>query len=124
MLNNTLKVYGEHLLDKDINVASATSDTVVRAGGTQGALCINVFATSAITLTEDMTITVTHGDSENGEFADLTTFSFDGGDSYSAGELIASSVLAQECKACVSAKITSGSGNTGHVLVTLGYLAR
>jgi len=124
MLNNTLKVYGENLLDKAINTSSATSSTSVRAGSTQGALSVNVYATEAITLAEDMTITITHADSESGVFADLTTFEFDDGDTFAAGDLIASAILPENCKACVSAKMTSDSTNSGHVLVTLGYLAR
>lgn len=124
MLNNTLKVYGENLLDKAINVSSATSSTAVRAGSTQGALCVNVYATEAITLAEDMTITITHADSESGVFSDLTTFSFDDGDTYAKGALMATALLPENCKACVSAKIASDSTNSGHVIVTLGYLAR
>lgn len=123
-MDNTLKVYGEDLINAAINASTVSGDKVLAAGNTQGGLCVNVFAKTAVTTAAAVTITVKHADSASGEFATLDTITIAADKSYGAGDLIASIILPQTTKAFVSAAATSNSSNTGSIRVTLGYLAR
>ena len=124
MMNDILKVYDEDLINADVNSASVAGKSVVAAGSTQGALCVNVFAEEAITTTDAITITVKHGDSENAAFVDLMTLVVPASKSYAKGELVTSSTLPEKTKAFVAASATSAVTNSGKMRVTLGYLAR
>lgn len=71
-----------------------------------------------------MTITVKHGDTENGSFADLLTMTIDAEKSFADGELMATATLPADVKDFVTAAVASATGNSGSIRVTLGYLAR
>lgn len=124
MLNNVLKVYDEDLINAAVNASSITSETVVAAGSTQGALCVNVFAEAALTTTDAITITIKHGDTETGSFASLLTLTVPASGSFAKGTLLATATLPQNTKSFVMASATSASTNSGKIRVTLGYLAR
>ncbi len=122
-MNNILKVHGEDLINAEVNKAAVASAGVVAAGSVMGALCVNVFAKTALTVAAAITVTVKHADTENGTYAELLTISVPA-KSYKAGELVATSVLPQDCKAYISATAASATTNSGVMRVTLGYLAR
>ncbi|MBP5698380.1 MAG: hypothetical protein J6W96_02490 [Alphaproteobacteria bacterium] len=124
MLKNILKVYNEDLINGAINASSVASKSVVAAGKTEGALCVNVFAKGAVTTAAAVTITVQDSASETGTFANLMTLTVAADKSYADGELITTAILPQETKAFVKASATSSSSNSGSIRVTLGYLAR
>lgn len=124
MVKNVLKVYDEDLINDDVNKTSIAEKSVVAAGDTQGALCVNVFAEEAITTASVITVTVKHGDSENGSFADLLTLTVPADKSFAKGELAATATLPQDTKSFVKATATSAATNSGKIRVTLGYLAR
>ncbi len=124
MLNNVLKVYNEDLINDAVNSSSIAAKSVVAAGSTQGALCVNVFAEEAVTTTDVITVTVKHCDSENGNFATLLTLTVPASKSFAKGELVTTATLPQDTKAFVTATATSASTNSGKIRVTLGYLAR
>ncbi|MCM1324653.1 MAG: hypothetical protein NC218_11070 [Acetobacter sp.] len=125
MMNNILKVYGEDLINDDLSAAAVASDKVVAAGSTQGALCVNVFAKGEVSTSgAAVVITLKHGDTENGGFADLQTITVAKGKTFADGELMATVTLPADVKAYVMAAATSAAGNSGGVRVTLGYLAR
>ena len=123
MINNFLKVYDEDLINGAINKASVTSDKVLTAGGTMGALCVNVFAQTDMSVATEMTVTLKHADAENGAYAELLTLKVPA-KSYKAGELAATATLPHDAKAYLMASAASATGNSGNVRVTLGYLAR
>lgn len=124
MLNNVLKVYNEDLINAEVNSSSIAGKSAVAAGSTQGGLCVNVFAEEAITTTDAISITVKHGDSENGTFTNLLTITVPASKNFAKGELVATETLPQDTKAFVTASATSASTNSGKIRVTLGYLAR
>ncbi|MBP3687483.1 MAG: hypothetical protein J6J35_03860 [Alphaproteobacteria bacterium] len=124
MLNNILKVYDEDLINGSLAAATVSSDKVVAVGETQGALCVNVFAKGAVSTTAAVTITLKHGDSETGSFAELSTISIAASKTFKDGELIATTTLPSTVKAYVMATATSATSNSGSIRVTLGYLAR
>lgn len=124
MLNHTLKVYGEDLINGSIAGATVSGSKVVAAGHTEGALCLNVFAVGAVATDEAVTITVTHGDSENGDFATLMTITIAADKSFADGELIDSVILPMNTKAYIAASAVSDADNSGSIRVTLGYLPR
>lgn len=125
MMNNILKVYDEDLINGELNAAAVASDKVVAAGSTQGALCVNVFAKGEVsTAGAAVEISVKHGDSEDGAFAELQTISVAQGKTFADGELMATMTLPADVKAYVMASATSATGNSGGMRVTLGYLAR
>ena len=124
MLNNILKVYDEDLINGSLAAATVSSDKVVAVGETQGALCVNVFAKGAVSTTAAVAITLKHGDSETGSFADLSTINIAASKTFKDGELIATTTLPSNVKAYVMATATSATSNSGSIRVTLGYLAR
>lgn len=125
MMNNVLKVYDEDLINGSLGAASVASDKVVACGSTQGALCVNVFAMGSVsTAGAEVVITVKHGDSLNGSFADLQTITVAKSKTFKDGELMATLTLPNDVKAYVMASATSNASNTGAMRVTLGYLAR
>lgn len=124
MLNNTLKVYDEDLINGSVGAASISSDKVVAAGSTQGALAVNVFAASEVKIgSTSLVVSVKHADSENGSFVEISKITVAQG-TYTEGALMATMTLPAEVKAYVCADATSATGNSGTVRVTLGYLAR
>lgn len=123
MMNNILKVYGEDLINAEVNKASVAAAGAVAVGSVMGALCINVFAKTDVVVASAITIAVKQADTENGSYADLLKITVPV-NSYKAGELLATAVLPQECKNFVSATASSSTSNSGEVRVTLGYLAR
>lgn len=124
MLNNILKVYGEDLASGALNQAAIAAGDAVAAGSTQGALCVNAFAVGDVATTAAVTITVKHGDTENGSFADLLMMTIDAEKSFADGELMATATLPADVKDFVTAAVASATGNSGSIRVTLGYLAR
>lgn len=125
MMNNILKVYDEDLINGALNAAAVASDKAVAAGETQGALCVNVFAKGDVsTAGAEVVITIKHGDSETGSFAELQTITVAKGKTFKDGELMATATLAAGTKAYVMAAATSATANVGGMRVTLGYLAR
>lgn len=124
MLNNILKVYDEDLVNEALNVASITGKKAVAAGSTMGALCVNVFAKGDVSVASEVTVTVKHGDSENGAFENLQTIKVAATKTFADGELMATATLPQDTKAYVMASVTSATANSGGIRVTLGYLAR
>lgn len=124
MLDNVLKVYNEDLINGAVNSSTIAAKSVVAAGSTQGALCVNVFAEEAVTTTDAITITVKHCDTESGSFASLLTLTVPASGSFAKGELVTTATLPQNTKAFVTATATSASTNSGKIRVTLGYLAR
>jgi len=124
MMDNTLKVYGEDLINAAINASSVSGDKVVACGNTQGAMCVNIFAKTAVTTAAALTVTVKHADSASGEFATLQAVEIAADKSFAVGELIASFILPENTKAYISASATSNASSTGSIRVTLGYLAR
>lgn len=123
MINNFLKVHNEDLINAAINKAAVTSDSVVVAGGTMGALCVNAFAETDMTVATEMTVTLKHSDTENGTYSDLLTFKVPA-KSFKAGALAATATLPQDTKTYLMASLASATGNSGSIRVTLGYLAR
>lgn len=124
MIKNILKVYGEDLINGKLDAASVASAGVVAAGSTQGALCVNVFAQGDVTAASAVTVTVKHGDEENGTFSELLELKVAAGSSFADGELMATASLPQDVKAYVMATAASAATNSGSIRVTLGYLAR
>ncbi len=124
MLNNILKVYDEDLAKGALNQASIAEGNVVAAGSTQGALCVNAFAVGDVAVNGTITITVKHGDTETGAFAELLTMSIEATKSFVDGELMATATLPADVKDFVTAAIASSTSNSGNIRVTLGYLAR
>lgn len=125
MMNNILKVYGEDLINGALNAAAVASDKVVAVGETQGALCVNVFAKGDVsTAGAAVVITLKHGDSENGSFADLQTITIAKSKTFKDGELMATATMPAGTKAYVMASAASATTNSGEMRVTLGYLAR
>lgn len=125
MMNNILKVYDEDLINSAINKANVPSDKVVAAGATQGALAVNVFAKGNVSTSgAAITITVKHGNTEQGTFAEVQTISVAKDKTFADGELMATVTLPQDVKAYVMATATSAASNSGEIRVTLGYLAR
>ncbi len=123
MINNFLKVHNEDLINSDVNKASLASAGVVAAGGTMGALCVNVFAETDMSVVSEISVTLKHADTENGSYAELMTFKVPA-KAYKAGELAATVTLPQDTKAYLMATAASATGNSGKIRVTLGYLAR
>lgn len=124
MLNNILKVFNEDLMNAEINTASVSATKIVAAGQTQGALCVNVFAEGSVETKEDLVITLSHGDSENGAFTTLTTITVAADKTFDDQQLMAQSILPPDCKAYLEASAVSDASNSGKIRVTLGYLAR
>lgn len=124
MLNNILKVYNEDLANGSLNQETISAGSAVAAGSTQGALCVNAFAIGDVTTASAVTVTVKHGDKENGTFADLLTITIDSGKSFADGELMATATLPADVRAYVTATVSSATENSGKIRVTLGYLAR
>ncbi len=124
MLNNILKVYDEDLAKGALNQASIAEGKAIAAGSTQGALCVNAFAVGDVSISNSVTITVKHGDSETGSFSELLTMSIEATKSFEDGELMATATLPADVKDFVTAAVTSNTSNSGEIRVTLGYLAR
>lgn len=124
MLNNILKVYDEDLANGALNQASVAGGKAIAAGSTQGALCVNVFAVGAVETKAAVTVTIKHGDTENGAFADLQTIAIAANKTFADGALMATATLPADVKDFVTASVASATTNSGSVRVTLGYLAR
>lgn len=124
MLNNILKVYDEDLVNGALNQASIAEGDAIAAGSTQGALCVNAFAVGDVSISNAVTITVKHGDSETGAFSNLLSMSIEASKSFADGELMATATLPADVKDFVTAAVTSNTSNSGEIRVTLGYLAR
>ena len=124
MLNNILKVHGEDLACGDLALPSISGEMPVCAGGTCGALCVNVFAEGDVVLTEDVSVSVKHGDTVDGGFAELFAINLEGGAQYKDGDLMATTTISETAKAYLVADVVSNEANSGGIRVTLGYLAR
>ncbi len=124
MINNILKVYGEDLASGALNQASIAAGNAIAAGSTQGALCVNVFAVGAVEVKSNITVTVKHGDTETGSFAELLTIPVTAAKSFADGALMATATLPADVKDYVLATVASATANSGNIRVTLGYLAR
>ncbi|MBR5599026.1 MAG: hypothetical protein IKW39_03200 [Alphaproteobacteria bacterium] len=124
MINNILKVYDEDLARGDLSSLTISGTKPVSVGTTGGALTVNVFADSDVNLTGDVSISVKHADSKDGGFSEFFVINLEGGATYKDGNLMASTTISEDAKAYMLADVTSASGNTGKIRVTLGYLAR
>ena len=124
MLKNILTVYGEDLVNGDLALSSIEGGKPVCAGGTCGALCVNVFAKGDVVLAEDVNVSVKHGDTIDGGFAELFAINLEGGAQYKDGDLMATTTISETAKAYLVADVVSNEANSGGVRVTLGYLAR
>jgi hypothetical protein len=124
MLRNILKVHGEDLANGDLAVSSISGGTPVCAGGTSGALVVNVFAKGDVVLSDDVNVSVKHGDTIEGGFSEVFVINLDAGSQFRDGELMATSTLSENTKTYIVADVTSSQANSGGIRVTLGYLAR
>ncbi len=124
MLKNILKVHGEDLANGDLAVSSISGDTPVCAGGTLGALAVNVFAKGDVVLAQDVSVSVKHGDTVDGGFSEVFVITLEAGSSFKDGDLMASTTLSENTKAYLVADVASNETNSGGIRVTLGYLAR
>ena len=126
MLNNVIKVYGEDLLATAFSVVPEGGSTgnPINVGQTQGALVVNVFAKSAVNLSADVTISLTHCDTESGTFTALASATIASGSAAADGALIKTIVLPAETKAYIKATVVSSQSNTGGLRICLGYLSR
>ena len=123
MLKNILKVYDEDLAKGNLAQDAISSDKAVMAGATQGAICVNVFAVGAVSITSDVVVTVKDGAEENGAFAEVMTIPVSSG-VFADGDLMATATLPIDVKDYVIASVSSSASNSGEVRVTLGYIAR
>lgn len=123
MINNILKVYDEDLAKGALNQTSIGSDKVLEAGSTMGALCVNVFAVGNTSVSDEVVVTVKHGDTKDGSFAEIMTIPVQAGE-FKDGNLMATATLPQDVKDFIAATVSSSTSNSGNVRVTLGYLAR
>ena len=126
MLNNIVKVYGEDLISTAFSTvpSGGTTGNPITVGETQGALCVNIFAKGAVSLSADVTVTLKHAATEGGEYASLASVTIASGATAADGELIKTVVLPAETKAFVKATVASSQSNVGGVRICLGYLAR
>lgn len=126
MLDNTIKVYGEDLISTAFSVVPSGGATgnPITVGETQGALVVNIFAKSAVSLSADVTVNLTHSDAEGGTYTALTSATIASGSTAADGALIKSIVLPKETKAFIKATVASSQSNTGGLRIALGYLPR
>lgn len=114
MFGHSLKVYGEDLY-------KAGKSGVVNAGGTMGALVVNLVAIADATSFQETTVTVKQGvDAENVTKA-CGSFTSEVKQNVKAGEVIATWTPASDIETFLSATV---EGETTNARVTLGYLPR
>lgn len=114
MYGHSLKVYGEDLYN-------AGKSGVVNAGGTMGALVVNLVAIADASTFSATTVTVTQGvDSKNVTTA-CGSFTSEAKTNVKAGEVIATWTPAFDVDKYLTATV---EGETTNARVTLGYLPR
>lgn len=110
MYKHKLTVYRE-----DLNVGQ------VLTGGTEGAIeLLLIAAGSSVVIAAESTMTITHCDTEDGEFTSALVVDLTAG-TYAKGDIIAKVTLPSDIKAWAKATV---SGNTGDVVVKQSYLPR
>ena len=124
MLNNILKVHGEDLVCGDLSSSSILGEKTVCGGGTCGALAVNVFAKGDVVLAQNVSVSVKHGETVDGGFAELFVINLEGGMQYKDGDLMATTTISETAKTYLVADVVSNEANSGGIRVTLGYLAR
>lgn len=122
MYGKTLQVYGEDLAVGAMTANFAGSDPVL-AGGTMGALTANVFADDAVKVGTGAKVSITASPTKDGSYTEVAAKNLTAGN-YSAGDLIATIALPFDMDMWAKASVTVGSGSSGNVTVTLGYLPR
>lgn len=114
MFGHSLKVYGE-------NLYKAGTSGVVNAGGTMGALVVNLVAIADASTFNATTVTVKQGvDAENVTKA-CGSFTSEAKSNVKAGEVIASWSPSYDVETFLTASV---EGETTNARVTLGYLPR
>lgn len=124
MINNILKVYGEDLAAGDLSLGAINGTKPISVGTTGGALVVNVFAESDVVITEDVVISIKHGDSKEGGFSEYFAITLENGTTHKEGALMATTTISEDAKAFMVADVNSSANNSGKIRVTLGYLAR
>lgn len=124
MINNILKVYDEDLARGSLAQASISGDKPVSVGKTGGALTVNVFAIGDVVLSENVGVSIKHGDTKDGGFSEYFAINLEAGASFKDGDLMGSFTISEDAKAYMVADVTSNEANSGQIRVTLGYLAR
>ncbi len=122
MYGETVKVYGEDLAKGSLSAAISGSEPVL-TGGTMGALVANVFADDAVTIGTGAKVSVVASDTKDGTFAEVASGNLKAG-TYAKGDLIASIPLPFDMPMWAKANVTQGTGSSGNITVTLGYLPR
>lgn len=110
----TLKVYGEDLYN-------AGSSGVVNAGGTMGALSIDLVAIADADSFAETTVTVKQGSDVANVTKECCSFKSESKENVKAGEVIASFSAPFNAETFLTATV---SGETTNARVTLGYLPR